>query len=346
MELITEWKAILRARAADYARVALTNIAQEFPSDVHQVMQAPGDFPYRPRERTPVFYGSFDWHSCLEMHWLLVRLLRSAADCVPEQEIRATLDQQFTTEGLAAEAQFIGVPTNGIRERPYGWGWALRLAYELMTLEDTHAQRWTRYLVPLAEMLTSSFLSWLPKATYPVRYGVHSNSAFGLSLALPYAKARAQAGDSALLEAMTAAAQRWYTADANYPGAWEPSGQDFLSPALVEAELLAQLLPADRFARWLEVFLPGIADGHPAALFTPAVVSDASDPYSAHLHGLNASRAWCWRRIAESLPAEDRRIDRALEAAANHAEAALPHVTGEDYMVEHWLACYAVLMLS
>ncbi len=346
MGLIAVWGATLRANAADYASVALNNIAQEFPSDVHHVMQAPGDFPFRPLQRTPVFYGSFDWHSCVEMYWLLIRLLRCAGDCVPQQEIRAALEEHFTVEGLAAEAHFIGLPSNGTRERPYGWGWALRLVHELKTWDDPDAQRWTVRFVPLAETLTSSFLAWLPKATYPVRYGVHSNSAFGLSLALPYARERALAGDRALLDAMAAAAQRWYADDADYPGNWEPSGQDFLSPALVEAELMAQLLPAEQFARWLEVFLPGIAEGHPAALFTPAVVSDPSDPYIAHLHGLNASRAWCWRRIAESLPQGDQRIERAMEAATTHAQAALPHVTGEDYMVEHWLACYAVLMLS
>src|SRR5262249_12651012 len=217
---------------------------------------------------------------------------------------------------------------------------------ELLSWDDPDARQWAAYFGPLAETLTSSFLTWLPKATYPVRYGVHSNSAFGLSQALPYAQARARAGERALLEAMTQAALRWYQADPQYPGGWEPSGHDFLSPALAEAELMAQLLPAAEFAPWLEAFLPGIAERKPAALFTPAVVSDASDPFIAHLHGLNASRAWCWRRIAERLPAGDRRSARALEAAETHAQAALPHVTGEDYMVEHWLACYAVLMLS
>ncbi|HEU5198011.1 MAG TPA: DUF2891 domain-containing protein [Ktedonobacterales bacterium] len=346
MGLIAEWGTTLRANAADYACVALSNVAQEFPSDVHHVMQAPDDFPRRPRQRTPVFYGSFDWHSCVEMYWLLARLLRCAGDCVPQQEIRAALDERFTAEGLAAEAHFIGLPMNGTRERPYGWGWALRLVHELQTWDDPDAQRWAARFVPLAETLTSSFLTWLPKATYPVRYGIHSNSAFGLSQSLPYARERAQAGDGALLEAMISAARRWYAADADYPGDWEPSGQDFLSPALVEAELMAQVLPAEHFARWLEAFLPGIAEGRPEALFTPAVVSDASDPYIAHLHGLNASRAWCWRRIAESLPHGDSRIERTMEAAATHAQTALPYVAGEDYMVEHWLACYAVLMLS
>ncbi|WP_052569101.1 DUF2891 domain-containing protein [Ktedonobacter racemifer] len=346
MDSITQWDTILRANATDYVRVALNNIEREFPYAVHNVMQTPGDFPHRPREQSPAFYGSFDWHSCVEMHWLLVRLLRRAGDIVPQQEIRAALDEHFTAEALAAEAAFIGHPMNGSRERPYGWGWALQLVHEIITWDDPDARRWATNIAPLAEALTNNFLHWLPKATYPVRHGVHSNSAFGLSRSLPYAYERARAGDAALLEAITANAHRWYDGDTNYPGQFEPSGTDFLSPTLVEAELMLQLLPSDRFAGWLAAFLPGITDEKPAALFTPAVVSDASDGFIAHLHGLNASRAWCWRRIAESLPAGDPRIEPALAAAWTHAHAVLPHATGDDYMVDHWLVCFVVLMLS
>lgn len=345
-EWIPEWNAVLRAQAAGYAQVALTNIAREFPSDVHHTMHAPGDFPFRPKERTPVFFGSFDWHSCVEMHWLLVRLLRCTSDSVPEREIRAALDRQFTQAGLAAEAQFIGTPADGNRQRPYGWGWALALAHEIARWDDPDARRWASNFAPLAAVLTRSFLAWLPKATYPVRYGLHSNSAFGLSRALPYARRLAETGDAALLDAIHDAANRWFGGDTAYPAHLEPSGTDFLSPALVEAELMAQLLPTERFAPWLQAFLPGIEYAQPSTLFTPAFVSDASDGYIAHLHGLNMSRAWCWRRLAETLPEGDSRVERALAAARMHAAAALPHVVGDDYMVEHWLACYAVLMLS
>jgi hypothetical protein len=175
---------------------------------------------------------------------------------------------------------------------------------------------------------------------------VHENSAFGLARALDYAHAQAGAGDRALLDAITAKAYTWFSGDTMYPAAWEPSGLDFLSPALSEAELMARILPETEFGTWLSVFLPGIAGGEPATLFTPAVVSDPADGQIAHLHGLNASRAWGWRRIAESLPPGDPRIGPAVAAARTHAGAALPHVIGDDYMVEHWLACYAVLMLS
>ena len=201
-------------------------------------------------------------------------------------------------------------------------------------------------MAPLAEGLSGLFLKWLPKATYPVRHGVHANSAFGLSMALPYAVAQAESGDAALLEAITAKAHAWFGNDMFYPAGWEPSGHDFLSPALTEAELMAKIMHPDEFADWLAVFLPGIQSGEPPALFAPVFVSDASDGHFAHLHGLNASRAWCWRRLAESLPEGDPRTGAAVAAARAHAEAALPHVVGADYMVEHWLAAYAVLMLS
>lgn len=345
LDLAGEWRERLRAEAPEYARVALANIRREFPSDVHHTMAGPGDYPYRPRARNPVFYGSFDWHSCVEMHWLLLRLLRVAGDAAPAAQIRKALRAQFTSVGLAAEAEFVA-GEDGRGERPYGWGWALALADEAQSWADPDAQAWSAALAPLADAAAGCFLDWLPKATYPVRHGAHANSAFGLSRALGHARWRAESGDGALLAAITAKACDWFGADTMYPGAWEPSGQDFLSPALAEAELMAQVLGAGEFAEWLSVFLPGVAGEQPATLFSPAVVSDASDGQIAHLHGLNASRAWCWRRVAEALPAGDLRAGAAASAARRHAEAALPHVVGDDYMVEHWLVCYAVLLLS
>jgi hypothetical protein len=201
-------------------------------------------------------------------------------------------------------------------------------------------------MTPLAAALTANFLGWLPKATYPIRTGLHANTSFALSRALPYARMLFGQGQPELAIAIEEAARRWYAADADYPGGWEPSGSDFLSPALAEAELMAQLLTPDRFAAWLAAFLPGLAAGEPAALFTPAVVSDSSDGQIAHLHGLNLSRAWCWWRLAGSLPVSDPRVAACAAAARTHAEAALPHVIRDDYMVTHWLAAYAVLLLS
>ena len=335
---------VLGNNAAGYARVALTNIEKEFPNDVRYLMKEPGDFPHRPRAITPVFFGSYDWHSCVEMHWVLVRLLRVCQDAIPSAEITDVLDRQFSSEGLEAEARFADEYRN--RQRPYGWGWGLMLCHELTRLEYQDADRWANNFGPLAQVLTDCFLEWLPKATYPQRYGMHTNSAFGLARALPHAHELAGTGDPALLNAISASAERWYGNDAGYPAEWEPSGSDFLSPALVEAELMARLLAPADFSEWLASFLPGLADGRPVSLFTPALVSDSTDGQIAHLHGLNASRAWCWRRLAESLPDGDERVAFALAAARTHAESALPHVSGDDYMVEHWLACYAVLLLS
>jgi hypothetical protein len=336
---------ILQEQAAAYAEVAVANIGREFPSLLIHLMSEPGDFPARPAERTPVFYGSLDWHSCVEMHWLLVRLLRLAGGVVPASQIRELLDAQFTADKLAVEASFVA-SADGRHERPYGWAWALALVHEIASLGDAQAGRWLTAITPLADVLTRGFLDWLPKATYPVRHGVHANSAFGLSAALPFAARQAHAGRPDLATAIETTALGWFADDADYPGSYEPSGHDFLSPALTEAELMSRLLAQPEFADWLAAFLPGIADGDPVTLFTPAVVSDASDGQIAHLHGLNASRAYCWRRIAESLPPGDARIGPALAAARTHLDAALPHVIGDDYMVEHWLAVYAVLALT
>ena len=338
--LAAGWLNRLRPELTGYASVAIDNIGREFPAHIVHRMNKPGDFPFRPRDRNPVFYGSLDWHSCVEMFWLLVRLVKAAPDDVPAGDIRDVLDARLTAEGLRAEADFIGGEAT---ERPYGWGWALALAAELETWDDPDARRWAASCQPLARAVAGNFLRWLPVATYPLRTGVHTNSAFGISRALTYADLQP---DGELSQALRGAASRWFGADKDYPGAWEPSGQDFLSAALCEAELLARLLPREDFPGWLGSFLPGIGAGQPAALFTPAVVTDSSDGYIAHLRGLNLSRAWCWRRLAESLPAGDPRVPVCEQASAVQAEASLDYVTGDDYMVEHWLAAYAVLLFS
>ena len=264
---------------------------------------------------------------------------------MPAGQIRDLLEAQFSADKLAAEASFVA-SADGQHERPYGWAWALALVHEIASLGDAQARRWLTAITPLADALTKGLLDWLPKATYPVRHGMHANSAFALSVALPFAAWQAQEGRPDLAATIEATALGWFAGDADYPGSYEPSGHDFLSPALTEAELMSRLLAQPEFADWLAAFLPGIADGEPVTLFTPAVVSDASDGQIAHLHGLNASRAYCWRRIAENLQDGDARIGPALAAARTHLDAALPHVIGEDYMVEHWLAVYAVLALT
>jgi Protein of unknown function (DUF2891) len=344
-ELAHQWHQLLRDHAAQYAQVAIENIGREFPAHLVHLMTRPGDFPQCPADRSPVFYGSLDWHSCVEMHWVLVRLLRLVPDAIPADEVRALLDGQLQASKLAAEAEFVA-SDDGRHERPYGWAWALALAAEIGALAagqaDADAARWLAAMAPLEAAVVAGFGAWLPKATYPIRYGVHHNSAFAFTTLLPYARERAPA----LAAAVSARALRWFGDDLAYPAEFEPSGHDFLSPALTEAVLMSRLLEPVEFASWLELFLPTLSAGSPRQLFTPAVVSDPSEGHIAHLHGLNASRAWCWRELARSLPPEDPRTPHAVIAATTHLKAALPHVTGSDYMVAHWLAAYAVLALS
>ena len=347
MDLASEFGARLRAEAPGYAQVAMANIVTEFPAYVSGVLTGPAASLVRPRDRSPVFYGSYDWHSSVEMHWLLVRLLKVTPDLIPAAPIRGLLDSQFTEVKLRAEAEFMASKDGARSERPYGWGWALRLIYELASwYDDRDAMRWARSMTPLATVLTGNFLNWLAAATYPLRSGVHSNSAFGISRALPYARMLASGGEPELAAAFASAALRWYFGDTNYPAEFEPSGADFLSPALAEAELMASLLPPEDFTGWLTRFLPGIVDEQPSTLFTPALVTDPADGQGAHLHGLNLSRAWGWRRIAEALPPDDPRVVACADAGLRHADAGLPHAIDSDYMVTHWVPAFAVLLLG
>ena len=336
---------LLEPNAEAYVRVAMANIRREYPTYVAYYIEGPG--PLRPpRELHPAFYGSVDWHSCVEMHWVLVRLLRLFPDLPVADDARTVLDERLTADALAIEAAFCADPEHRGFERPYGWGWALTLANELAGWDDARGARWLANMTPLTAILRGRFLEWLPDATYPLRTGLHGNSAFGLSLALAYAQREARAGRGELEHAIRDAATRWFANDRDYPAHLEPSGSDFLSPALTEAELMRSLLDEDAFVAWLDEFLPTLAIGEPASLLEPAIVSDPSDGQGAHLHGLNLSRAYCMRRIAEALPAGDPRIDVLATSSKKHADASLGAVVGSHYMVEHWLAAYAMLLLS
>lgn len=325
--------------AAVYADTVVAAVRREYPNAPRHAMSGPED-QVTPRQAHPAFYGCFDWHSAVEMHWALVRLLRRVPFAVDERAVRAVLDEHLTPEALEVEAQYFGA--HPYWERPYGWAWALRLTAELEEwADDADAARWTAALQPLADVLARGFVEWLPKLNYPERGGMHSNTAFALTRALPYAHVR-----SDLLDVITTTALRMFRADRDYPASWEPGGADFLSGALTEAELLAELLPTAEFADWLTAFLPGLAHAQPASLFTPAIVSDSRDGQGAHLHGLNLHRAYAFGLLARSLPADDPRVPVLESAAERHSAAALPAVTGDDWMVEHWLAAYAVLLLG
>jgi hypothetical protein len=323
--------------AEAFARIALGHVGREYPNKLDHVLGGPED-ARGPRALHPIFYGSFDWHSSVHSHWLLARLARRFPDIEAAPAIRAWLDSAFTPDKVSGELAYLERPSARGFERPYGWAWLLMLQAELEAHLTDEGRGWAAALRPLAQAFADRFRAWLPQTTYPVRAGTHANSAFAFVLARRYAELR----DPDLAAALTATARRWYDADAGCQ-AWEPSGADFLSPALIEAECMRVALAPDAFAPWLAAFLPHLALGEPASLFTPAQVSDRTDGQIAHLDGLNLSRAWCWRRLAGAVPPPLRgRLD---DAATRHLEAALPHLSA-DYMGEHWLASFALLALD
>ena len=329
-------------RAASFAANALANVVREFPNKMDHVMGAAGD-ARRPRDVHPAFYGSFDWHSCVHMHWLLARVRRLFPDLPQRKAIEAALEDHLAPPNIAAECAYLARPESRSFERTYGWAWLLELATELRRGSDAASRRWSVALEPLADIFVRRYIDYLPVQRYPLRAGVHPNSAFGLLFALDHARA---AGESALEALCVERARTWFAGDTNAPVAWEPSGADFLSPALIEAELMRRVLPQRELGAWLEAFLPGLARREPAALFTPAEVADRGDPFIVHLDGLNFSRAWCFRGIAAGLPESDSRAAILREASIVHLEAGMAGLGQGDYMSEHWLATFATLALT
>lgn len=327
------------ATASRFASTALGHVTREYPNKLDHVLAGPHDLK-SPRALHPIFHGSFDWHSCVHGWWTLFTLYRLAPGLPEADRIRATADALFTEANVAAERAYLDRPESRGFERPYGWAWLLKLQAELLGHASPEGRRWARTLQPLADAFADRFLGFLPKATYPVRTGTHFNTAFALALALDYADA---AGDAGLDLLCRTTAAGWHLNDRDCQ-AWEPSQDEFLSPALMEAELMRRVLEPKAFRAWLKAFLPRLGRGEPQTLFTPATVSDRTDGKIAHLDGLNLSRAWCWRGIASALPAKDPLRAAALDAARLHLAASLPHVTG-DYMGEHWLASFALLAL-
>jgi hypothetical protein len=323
--------------ASSFARIALGHVTREFPVKMDHVIGGPEDVRSQ-RDLHPIFFGSFDWHSCVHSHWLLASLLRREPGIPEAAAIRTHFDQAFTPQKVAAETAYVRLPSSRGFVRPYGWGWLLKLQSELLAHDDP---RYARLLQPLADAFADRFREFLPRADYPIRTGVHSSTSFALSLAADYARAANDAGLTALFAEK---ARAWHLADRDAP-AWEPSGDDFLSATLVTAVAMRRLLPADEFLPWLRAYLPRAGQSEPTALFTPAKVSDRTDGKIAHLDGLNLSRAWCWREIAAALPAGDPLGVAAANAAERHLAASLTHVAG-DYMGEHWLASFALLALT
>ncbi|CAN0626272.1 conserved protein of unknown function [Burkholderia multivorans] len=328
------------AIASRFATLALAHLTREYPNKLAHALAGPQDVQ-GPRALHPIFYGSYDWHSCVHGYWLVLHLLERFPDLPEAARIVAVADAHFTGANVAGECAYLALPHNLGFERPYGWAWLLALAAQLERLPLPQAARWAGTLAPLAGMVVERFEGFLPKATYPVRVGTHFNTAFALALALDFAR---QTGRGRLAALIVETAARWHLDDAACQ-AWEPSGDEFLSPALMEAELMRRVMPPDTFDGWFARFLPDLARGEPATLFAPVTVSDRSDGKIAHLDGLNLSRAWCQRAIAGALPENDIRRALLLDSADRHLDSALAHVAG-DYMGEHWLATFATLALE
>jgi hypothetical protein len=325
--------------ASLWASTALGHVTREYPNHIMHVLTGPQD-ARTPRDMHPVFFGSFDWHSCVHGWWTLFTLYRLYPDMGEAKLIRALAGKVFTTHNVAGEVAYLARPEARGFERPYGWAWLLMLAAELARHDTDEGRRWSETLKPLAKIFADRFKAFLPLADYPVRVGTHYNTAFALRLTLDYADAH----HANLAAACRDAALRWHAGDRDCQ-AWEPSQDEFLSPALMEAELMRRVLPVDDFPAWFDAFLPRLITGEPATLLSPARVSDRTDGKIAHLDGLNLSRGWCWRALGAALPAGHLLEPVARRAAADHLAAALPHVTG-DYMGEHWLATFALLALQ
>jgi len=319
--------------ASRFAQIALGHVTLEYPNKLDHVLLGYED-TLPPRILHPIFYGSFDWHSCVHGWWTLLTLRRLFPGNLEAAAIAELADASFTPGKIAAELAYLDRSLSAGFERPYGWGWLLYLHLEASRHED---RLWALELEPLTRAFAERLHIYLAKLTYPIRVGTHFNTSFALILALEWA----EAFNEPLARAIRLWAVEKFGNDRDSQ-AWEPGGDEFLSPALIEALCMARVLPAIEFQSWFAAFLPRIADREPATLFMPATVSDRSDGKIAHLDGLNLSRGWCWRSIAPLLPEAGREVVEA--AAAEHLAAAMAHVTG-DYMGEHWLASFALLAL-
>jgi len=333
---------LTQTEASHFASLAMKCIQKEYPNKLDHVNNDAADVR-SPRAMHGAFYGCFDWHSSVHGHWMLVHLLRRFPLMPEAPAIRAALNDNLDAKNIAGEVAYLGQANRASFERTYGWAWLLKLAEELNGWNDEDGRHWSRNLQPLADALAEKYLSFLPKQTYPIRTGVHPNTAFGLAFAFDYARA---VGNQRL-EAMIIERSRFYYArDVNYPAAWEPGGEDFLSPGLIEADLMRRVMSQAEFTVWFHRFLPATANGEPKALLQPAIVTDRTDPKLVHLDGLNLSRAWCMRSIASALPRNDPARKVLAQAALAHAQVTLPHVTSGNYEGEHWLASFAVYLLT
>ncbi|MDH3902154.1 MAG: DUF2891 domain-containing protein [Xanthomonadales bacterium] len=323
-----------------FAHLALDCVHQEYPNKISHVMSGDQDVA-PPRELTPVFYGCFDWHSSVHGHWLLTRLLRLYPDAEFAGPAEAALNESFKAEHVAVEVAYVKHPQRASFERPYGVAWFLQLTAELREWDDPRARRWLTVLEPLEAALVSNMETWLAKLAYPIRIGEHAQTAFAFGLFLDWARA---SGRTDFFSLVADRSRAFYLNDQNCPLAYEPGGQDFLSPCLAEADLMRRIMNADEYARWLSVFMPSVPVSGGGDWLPLAVVTDPTDGKLAHLDGLNISRAWMLQGMAFGLPEGDPRRKALLESAAVHKKSGLASVTGEHYEGGHWLGSFATYL--
>lgn len=325
---------------ATYARAALENVRREFPNFVmHLAVDGADCADLRPSSRHPVFFGSYDWHSCVHMYWSLVRLLNLYPSSAEAKATSSWLDRQLSARLVAEEIAYFEKLANKAWERPYGWAWVLKLYAELAVCAHPHAGAWRDGLRPLADYLADAMFHHWQHAPAPVRHGVHSNSAFAMIHSLRYANT---VGDDEFVSLIKARAREWFGNDVDYRMAYDFSAEDFLSPALTEALLMSVVLPMIEFRHWLFDFLPDLKTDHYEG-FGVAKVSDETDAKLVHNHGLNLSRAWCLRGIMQSMDTHDPRWKRFGEIAGESERAAQAAITSGDYVSTHWLISFALL---
>lgn len=325
-----------------FAVLALDCVHREYPNKISHVMQSAED-ARPPHQLTPAFYGCFDWHSSVHGHWLLTRLLNTNPDTVFASEIREKLSKSFTAENFQGELAYYIAPGRNSFERPYGIAWYLQLVAELEESEDAQLQAWRETLRPLEDAIVSKTRAWLPNLSYPVRLGTHNQTAFAFGLMLDYART---VGNQAFEQELTDKVLGFHREDVNCPLDYEPSGEDFLSPCLMEADLMRRVLTGVEFSAWLGAFLPQIPMDGSADWLAPGVVLDASDGKLVHLDGVNLSRAWALEGIASALPEGDPRIASLLASAALHRETGIAAVSDEHYSGSHWLASFATYLTT
>ncbi len=330
------------ATAARFAKLALACVHKEYPNKLAHVLNGPADAK-TPAKLTPAFYGCYDWHSAVHGHWLLARLARTFPEAPFAADAKKALEKSLTAKNVTAEVSYFEAPGRVSFERPYGLAWLLQLAAELREWKTPEAERWAKNLAPLETAAANRIKAWLPKLSRPIRVGEHDQTAFAFGLILDWAKA---ADDRAMKALLTERIATFYGRDRSCPMAYEPGGQDFLSPCLAEADLLRRTLERDAFAKWLREFLPTIPEKAEPKWLSPEVVTDRSDPKLAHLDGLNLSRAWMLEGIVSGLPENDPRRPALKAAALAHRTSGLESVTGEHYEGGHWLGSFATYLVT